>query len=170
MLASKAGCYLFWEGVNALPQAPPAATQPPTQISWCVSSSSGSLLTFSLPFPSISEGSVTPIDPAKSPWVPPASTRGWAAHHHSLWGGSCEEGSQASTHIHLRCYNVWVSSESLSILLEIVETAGIMCEMGGFRAALWRPGKPEAKGSSIGVNPACNGAARISLQLGWTLC
>lgn len=63
-------------------------------------------------------------------------------------GSGWEKGSQAGVAC-LQCCEVQVSSELLSVLLQISVIAGITCETEAFRAALLRWGTVEAKDSSI---------------------
>jgi len=63
------------------------------------------------------------------------------------------ESGRGSIHACLPCCEVQVSSELLSLLLQISVIAGIMCETEGFHAALLRRGEVAAKDSGIGLNP-----------------
>lgn len=63
------------------------------------------------------------------------------------------ESDRGSIHTCLQCCEVQVSSELLSMLLQILVIAGITCKMECFCAALLRWGKAEAKDSSICINP-----------------
>lgn len=60
-------------------------------------------------------------------------------------GSGWEESGRGSIHACLQCCEVQVSSELLSMLLQITVIAGITCETEGFRAALLRQGKVEAE-------------------------
>lgn len=77
------------------------------------------------------------------------------------------ESGRGSTHPCLQCCEVQVSSEVLSMLLQIFVIANVWDETEGFGTALC------SGGVSLQIQTEClwmcNGAVKISLKLGWNL-